>query len=125
MHKPLQHRPVALVVLDGWGHREQADCNAIRNAHTPVWDRLWRSCPHTLIRTSGAAAGLPADQMGNSEVGHLNLGAGRVVYQEFTRVSRAIRTGWRCNVVHRISTYMLSWTAGILPPRAPHNPSTA
>ncbi len=93
MQKPLQPRPVVLVVLDGWGHREDADHNAVRNARTPVWDRWWRTYPHTLIRTSGADVGLPADQMGNSEVGHLNLGAGRVVYQEFTRVSRAIRTG--------------------------------
>ncbi len=93
MQKPLQPRPVVLVVLDGWGHREDADHNAVRNARTPVWDRWWRTYPHTLIHTSGADVGLPADQMGNSEVGHLNLGAGRVVYQEFTRVSRAIRTG--------------------------------
>ena len=86
-------RPVTLIVLDGWGYSEQADGNAIHHARTPVWDRLWAQSPHTLIRTSGAAVGLPAGQMGNSEVGHLNLGAGRVVYQEFTRVSRAIKTG--------------------------------
>ena len=93
MQKPQRHRPIVLIVLDGWGYRENAASNAIRNARKPVWDRLWRTYPHTLIRTSGADVGLPADQMGNSEVGHLNLGAGRVVYQEFTRVSRAIRTG--------------------------------
>ncbi len=85
--------PVALVILDGWGYREEADANAIAHADTPVWDRLWRTRPHTLIKASGSAVGLPSGQMGNSEVGHLNLGAGRVVYQEFTRVSRAIRTG--------------------------------
>ena len=84
---------MVLLILDGWGHSKQAEHNAIAAAHKPVWDRLWSQCPHTLIRTSGAAVGLPADQMGNSEVGHLNLGAGRVVYQEFTRVSRAIKTG--------------------------------
>ncbi len=88
-----QPRPVVLVVLDGWGYSESDDQNAIRAARTPVWDRLWAGYPHTLIRTSGASVGLPGGQMGNSEVGHLNLGAGRVVYQEFTRVSRAIRTG--------------------------------
>ena len=82
-----------LLILDGWGYSETPQHNAIAAANKPVWDRLWNNYPHTLIRTSGAAVGLPADQMGNSEVGHLNLGAGRVVYQEFTRVSRAIKTG--------------------------------
>ena len=67
--------------------------NAIKNANTPVWDRLWSEYPTTGITTSGAAVGLPGGQMGNSEVGHLNLGSGRVVYQDFTRVSRSIRTG--------------------------------
>ena len=82
-----------LLILDGWGYSEMPQNNAIAAANTPVWDKLWTQYPTTLIRTSGAAVGLPADQMGNSEVGHLNLGAGRVVYQEFTRVSRAIKTG--------------------------------
>ncbi|MET0069400.1 MAG: 2,3-bisphosphoglycerate-independent phosphoglycerate mutase [Candidatus Thiodiazotropha sp.] len=86
-------KPVALIILDGWGYSEERDANAIANAATPVWDRLWQEHPHTLINTSGASVGLPGGQMGNSEVGHLNLGAGRVVYQEFTRVSRSIRTG--------------------------------
>ncbi|UCC57386.1 MAG: 2,3-bisphosphoglycerate-independent phosphoglycerate mutase [Gammaproteobacteria bacterium] len=84
---------MVLVILDGWGYSEESQHNAIAAARKPLWDRLWQTCPHTLIRTSGAAVGLPAKQMGNSEVGHLNLGAGRVVYQEFTRVSRAIKTG--------------------------------
>jgi len=84
---------MALIILDGWGYSEKVEYNSILAADTPVWDKLWERYPHTLIRTSGAAVGLPADQMGNSEVGHLNLGSGRVVYQEFTRVSRAIRTG--------------------------------
>jgi 2,3-bisphosphoglycerate-independent phosphoglycerate mutase len=86
-------KPVVLIILDGWGYSEDPDSNAIVQARTPVWERLWREYPHTLINTSGAAVGLPGGQMGNSEVGHLNLGAGRVVYQEFTRVSRSIRTG--------------------------------
>ncbi|MDH3899523.1 MAG: 2,3-bisphosphoglycerate-independent phosphoglycerate mutase [Gammaproteobacteria bacterium] len=86
-------RPMVLVILDGWGYSEAPQHNAIAAARKPVWDRLWQTYPHTLIRTSGAAVGLPAEQMGNSEVGHLNLGAGRVVYQEFTRVSRSIKTG--------------------------------
>ena len=86
-------RPLLLTILDGWGSSESPEHNAIHAASTPVWDRLWSEYPHTFIRTSGAEVGLPAGQMGNSEVGHLNLGAGRVVYQEFTRVSRAIKTG--------------------------------
>ena len=89
----IRPRPMALLVLDGWGYSEKTESNAVLAANTPVFDRLWERYSHTLIRTSGAAVGLPADQMGNSEVGHLNLGSGRVVYQEFTRVSRAIRTG--------------------------------
>lgn len=87
------HRPLALIILDGWGYSENIEDNAIHAARTPVWDHLWQDYPHTLISASGAGVGLPSDQMGNSEVGHLNMGAGRVVYQEFTRVSRAIRTG--------------------------------
>ena len=86
-------RPVALIILDGWGYSEETEHNAIAQAKTPFWDAIWSKYPHTFIRTSGAEVGLPAGQMGNSEVGHLNLGAGRVVYQEFTRVSRAIKTG--------------------------------
>ncbi|MCW8918177.1 MAG: 2,3-bisphosphoglycerate-independent phosphoglycerate mutase [Gammaproteobacteria bacterium] len=88
-----RHLPLLLVILDGWGYSEKTDYNAIHAARTPVWDRLWSERPHTLVRCSGAEVGLPGGQMGNSEVGHLNLGAGRVVYQEFTRVSRAIKTG--------------------------------
>ena len=90
---PTEHKPMVLIILDGWGHSETTEFNAITSANTPAWDRLWEQYPHTLIRGSGAEVGLPTGQMGNSEVGHLNLGAGRVVYQEFTRVSRAIRTG--------------------------------
>ncbi len=84
--------PALLCILDGWGCREESDCNAIAMAKTPNWDRLWRERPHALITTHGADVGLPSDQMGNSEVGHLNLGAGRVVYQEYTRICRSIRT---------------------------------
>ena len=86
-------RPIVLAILDGWGYSEEIRHNAIREARTPVWDGLWSTYPHTTISCSGAEVGLPSGQMGNSEVGHLNLGAGRVVYQEYTRVSRAIKTG--------------------------------
>ena len=89
----LNLKPIVLVILDGFGHSDDKEGNAIASAHKPTWDRLWDKYPHTLIRGSGAEVGLPADQMGNSEVGHLNLGAGRVVYQEYTRVSRSIKTG--------------------------------
>lgn len=85
--------PMLLMILDGWGYSDSDYYNAIKAANKPVWDNLWQNYPHTFIRGSGAEVGLPADQMGNSEVGHLNLGAGRVVYQEFTRVSRSIKTG--------------------------------
>jgi len=87
------HRPLALIILDGWGYSEDPKYNSILAANTPVWDSLWNDYPHTLLSASGAGVGLPGNQMGNSEVGHMNLGAGRVVYQEFTRISRAIRTG--------------------------------
>ncbi|MDA8129446.1 MAG: 2,3-bisphosphoglycerate-independent phosphoglycerate mutase [Betaproteobacteria bacterium] len=86
--------PVLLVILDGFGCRaEQAD-NAIAQARKPNWDRLWKYHPHTLIHASETEVGLPKGQMGNSEVGHLNIGAGRVVYQEFTRIDRAIESGY-------------------------------
>ena len=71
--------PVVLVILDGWGYREETAGNAIALARTPVMDSLWEAYPRTLIRTSGKAVGLPEGQMGNSEVGHMNIGAGRVV----------------------------------------------
>ena len=85
--------PVVLVVLDGWGHREERDGNAIELARTPVWHRLWSLPSRTLLEASGLAVGLPAGQMGNSEVGHLNLGAGRVVPQDLVRISESIRRG--------------------------------
>lgn len=86
-------RPVVLVVLDGWGHRESTEGNAIAMAQTPTWDRLWARAPRTLLEASGRAVGLPEGQMGNSEVGHLNLGAGRVVMQDLVRIGESIRTG--------------------------------
>lgn len=86
-------KPAVLLILDGWGYSESQECNAIYSADTPNWDRMWNEYPHTLIETSGTRVGLPEGQMGNSEVGHLNLGAGRIVYQELTRVSKAIEDG--------------------------------
>jgi 2,3-bisphosphoglycerate-independent phosphoglycerate mutase len=88
-----KRRPVMLVVLDGWGWREEAADNAIRQARTPSFDRLWSSCPHAFLRTSGKDVGLPEGQMGNSEVGHLNIGAGRLVMQDLPRIDAAIASG--------------------------------
>ncbi|MBW4417988.1 MAG: 2,3-bisphosphoglycerate-independent phosphoglycerate mutase [Myxacorys californica WJT36-NPBG1] len=85
--------PVVLIILDGWGYREDPDGNAIAAAKTPVINSLWAAYPHTLIRTSGKDVGLPEGQMGNSEVGHLNIGAGRVVPQELVRISDAVEDG--------------------------------
>lgn len=82
--------PMVLVILDGWGCREESNGNAISHAHTPVMDSLWAAYPHTTLNTSGKAVGLPNGQMGNSEVGHLNIGAGRVVPQELVRISDAV-----------------------------------
>jgi len=84
---------VALIILDGWGYSEEKRGNAIYLAKTPNFDHLWDTFPHTTLAAAGEAVGLPEGQMGNSEVGHLNIGAGRVVYQDITRISRAIRSG--------------------------------
>ena len=84
------HRPLALIILDGWGHRENSEHNAILAANTPNWDTLWSDYPHTLLNASGNNVGLPDAQMGNSEVGHLHMGSGRIIYQELTRINRAI-----------------------------------
>lgn len=84
-------KPVVLVILDGWGHRQSEAYNAIAQAHTPTYDALWERYPHTLIDASGPAVGLPHGQMGNSEVGHMHLGSGRKVPQDFTRINDAIK----------------------------------
>ncbi|MFC6633504.1 2,3-bisphosphoglycerate-independent phosphoglycerate mutase [Microbulbifer taiwanensis] len=91
--QPHQKRPLVLLILDGFGHSENPEHNAIHAAKSPVWDQLWASRPKTLIQTSGMAVGLPEGQMGNSEVGHMTLGAGRVVYQNYTRINKAIQDG--------------------------------
>ncbi len=92
-HSAARPRPVVLLILDGWGHREDPADNALAQARLPNWRRLWADCPHTLIHTEGRHVGLPDGQMGNSEVGHMNLGAGRIVYQDLTRVDAAIEDG--------------------------------
>ena len=85
--------PTVLIILDGWGHRTETDDNAIAHGNTPVWDDLWQNQPRGLISGSGLDVGLPDGQMGNSEVGHMNLGAGRVIHQDFTRITQSIETG--------------------------------
>ena len=86
-------KPLVLIILDGWGYSPKTEANAIALAHKPVYDRLLREYPNTLIQTSGAAVGLPEGQMGNSEVGHLNIGAGRIVHMDSTRIELMIRNG--------------------------------
>jgi len=88
-----KRRPVMLAILDGWGWREEVTDNAIRQAKTPAFDRLWQNGPHGFLHTSGKDVGLPDGQMGNSEVGHLNIGAGRVVMQDLPRITDAIASG--------------------------------
>ncbi len=85
--------PVVLAILDGWGYSPDSPANAITAAETPVMDALWAAYPHTLIAASGGAVGLPDEQMGNSEVGHLTIGSGRVIRQELVRISQAVRDG--------------------------------
>lgn len=86
-------KPVLLLILDGFGHREETDFNAIAAANAPNWRDLLKSSPHTVIQTHGLYVGLPDGQMGNSEVGHMNIGAGRVVYQDLTRIEEDIKHG--------------------------------
>ncbi|HET6593335.1 MAG TPA: 2,3-bisphosphoglycerate-independent phosphoglycerate mutase, partial [Xanthomonadales bacterium] len=89
----MTRKPLLLMILDGWGFRPERQDNAIALADTPCWDELWQQDPHGLIETSGSAVGLPAGQMGNSEVGHMNIGAGRIVFQDYSRIENAIGDG--------------------------------
>ena len=85
--------PTVFIVLDGWGYREDSRDNAIALGNTPHWDRLWNESPRTLLSCAGLDVGLPDGQFGNSEVGHMSLGAGRVLFQSITRIDQAYRTG--------------------------------
>ena len=93
MARKTSYRPVVLCVLDGWGHRQETEHNAIALAETPVWDRLTADRPYGLLATSGTSVGLPEGQMGNSEVGHMTIGAGRVVLQDLPRIDAAVKDG--------------------------------
>src|SRR6266853_5354884 len=86
-------RPIVLIILDGWGYRAEREANAIALARKPTYDRMLQKYPNTLIHTSGRYVGLPEGQMGNSEVGHLNIGAGRVVHMDITRIDLMIQNG--------------------------------
>jgi 2,3-bisphosphoglycerate-independent phosphoglycerate mutase len=86
-------KPLVLVILDGWGYHAETKANAIPLARKPTYDRLLREYPNTLIHTSGPYVGLPDNQMGNSEVGHLNIGAGRIVHMDSTQIELMIRSG--------------------------------
>ena len=85
--------PVVLCIMDGWGHRTDPAHNAVALANTPVFDKLWANCPHSFLAASGADVGLPDGQVGNSEVGHINIGAGRVVQQDLPRLNAAAEDG--------------------------------
>ncbi|MGH9663238.1 MAG: 2,3-bisphosphoglycerate-independent phosphoglycerate mutase, partial [Bryobacteraceae bacterium] len=89
----MRPKPLVLTVLDGWGYSPATDGNAIAAAQKPIYDRLLLEYPSTLVHTSGPYVGLPAGQMGNSEVGHLNIGAGRVIYMDVTRIDLMISSG--------------------------------
>ncbi|MFA5773203.1 MAG: 2,3-bisphosphoglycerate-independent phosphoglycerate mutase [Candidatus Paceibacterota bacterium] len=86
-------KQIALIVLDGWGYREDKKDNAIAQAHKPIFDNIWNTCPHTTLKASGLAVGLPDRQMGNSEVGHMTIGAGRILDQDLVRINKAILSG--------------------------------
>ena len=83
-------KPLVLCILDGCGIRKEKDGNAFKNANKPTFDYLWNNFPHSLLEASGQKVGLPAGQMGNSEVGHMNIGAGRIVYQPLELINKAI-----------------------------------
>lgn len=89
----MSKKPVALIILDGFALRDEVKGNAVAQANKPNFDRFWNTYPHATLKACGEAVGLPEGQMGNSEVGHLNIGAGRIVYQSLTRVNIAIREG--------------------------------
>ena len=89
----MSKKPLALIIMDGWGDNKDSQFNAVTNAKTPVLDALNAKYAHTDIQASGIDVGLPDGQMGNSEVGHTNIGAGRIVYQELTRITKAIADG--------------------------------
>ena len=115
-------KPVVLLILDGWGYRAESEDNAIALAELPAWRRLLAECPNTLIHTEGRFVGLPDGQMGNSEVGHMNIGAGRIVYQDLTRVDAAIEDGsFGQNAELLAAIEVAAAEMGLAPPRGIHH----
>ncbi|GAA5315799.1 MAG: 2,3-bisphosphoglycerate-independent phosphoglycerate mutase [Candidatus Pelagadaptatus aseana] len=121
-------KPLVLLILDGFGHSDDSQYNAIKTASSPTWDNLWQNNAKTLIHTSGMAVGLPEGQMGNSEVGHMTLGAGRVVYQNYTRINKAISDGdffenpVYCNAIDQaVNTGKAVHIMGLLSPGGVHS----
>ena len=113
-------RPVILCILDGWGISsvQQSQHDAIKRANAPCWNNLLKEYPHSEISCSGLAVGLPEGQMGNSEVGHLNIGAGRIVYQELTRINKSIRDGefFENNTLKEAFSILIFSYLGVDPP---------
>jgi 2,3-bisphosphoglycerate-independent phosphoglycerate mutase len=115
----MKNEKAILIILDGWGIGPKYEADAIAHAHTPVMDELIRDFPHSTLVTHGEQVGLPDGQMGNSEVGHLNIGAGRIVYQELARINKAVRRKelcsshfrfgfrWWCSLSHKPSSCTL------------------
>ena len=89
----MDKKTTMLMIIDGFGINPEENANAVKLANTPTLDKLYKQCPNTVIHTSGLDVGLPDGQMGNSEVGHTNIGAGRIVYQELTRITKSIEDG--------------------------------
>ena len=87
----MQPRPIVLIILDGWGHRKETEANAIAQANIPNWDYFWKIYPHVLISGTCIDVGLPHNQVGNSEVGHITLGSGRVLSQNLTKINLSIK----------------------------------
>ena len=120
--------PLVLLILDGFGYSNDAKYNAVASANAPIWEQLWTHNPKTLIHTSGLAVGLPEGQMGNSEVGHMTLGAGRVVYQNFTRINKAIVDGdfftnpMYCDAIDKaVASHKAVHIMGLLSPGGVHS----
>ena len=102
--------PVVLAILDGWGHREETIDNAIKKANTPIMDSLWHAYPNTLISASGSDVGLPNGQMGNSEVGHLTIGSGRIIQQELVRITNVVKNN-QLNQVIELNELAISFNS--------------
>ena len=121
-------KQIALIVLDGWGYREDTKDNAIAQAHKPNFDEIWNKYPHTLLEASGASFGLPDGQIGNSELGHMTIGAGRILYQDLVRINKSIESGefkdnpaFKTLFEHVIKNDSILHVSGLLSPGGVHS----